>query len=410
LPVMLWIHGGGNMGGTASSEFFKDGRLDRHGVVLVTTNYRLGVFGFFAHPALSAAAAHHASGNYGLHDQIAALQWVRDNVASFGGDPKNVTVFGQSAGAISTSALMTSPLAQGLFHKAISESGSITRHPMTLADLEAADEKWVQSLPIPQGREPIAYLRSLGAGDLLKEATGENAAGAPRPPVELAVDGWVLPRYPAQAFFAGAQAPIPMIVGNTSRELPVIKPPDQVRRDIEAGAPRDMVPALLAAYGLANGGTGAAADPVNGPLSVQFVVDIQFRCTGVLQEVWHEAAHHAAYGYQFDRAVPGREAEGALHSGELPYVFGPYPGTANMDGGFGEADQRLSELIQRYWTNFAKTGDPNGPGLPTWPRFGETRGYLEFLPNARAVAKNGLRKAQCDLFRQAVEEEAMYVR
>jgi para-nitrobenzyl esterase len=404
---MLWIHGGANMGGTASSDFFKDGGLYRHGVVLVTTNYRLGVFGFFAHLELSRASVHHASGNYALLDHIAALHWVHDNIAQFGGDPGNVTVFGQSAGAISTSALMASPLARGLFHRAISQSGSITLHPAKLSDLEAAGEKWVQSLPIPPTREPIAYLRSLGGPDLLKAST-PNDRSAPRPDIRIGLDGWVLTSNPAQVFFSGKQAPIPMIIGNNSRELPMTKSAEEVRKDIQRGMPPDMVSRVLEAYGLADGGTGAADDPINGPLSVQFIVDVQFRCTGTLQQTWHEAARHPAYGYQFDRPVPGHEADGALHSGELPYVFGSFPKGGNIGGNFTDADRQLSDAIQRYWTNFAKTGDPNGPGLPEWPRFGGTEGYMEFMPDARAVPKAGLRKAQCDVFRQAVEAEPMY--
>jgi para-nitrobenzyl esterase len=403
LPVMLWIHGGANMGGTASSEFFGGGGLPGRGVVLVTTNYRLGIFGFFAHEQLSSASEHHSSGNYALLDQIAALRWVHDNIAQFGGDPDNITVFGQSAGAISISALMTSPLATGLFHKAISESGSITLHPARLADLEAANERWVRSLPIPKNRSPLAYLRRLGAAELLKAASDGRA---PRP--EIALDGWVLTHEPAQVFFWGQEAPVPMIIGNNSREIPITESADQVRRNIEKSAAQDMVPRLLAAYGLANGGRGAADDPTIGPLSVQFIVDVQFRCTGTLQQAWHEAAHHPSYGYQFDRAIPGHEAEGALHSGELPYVFGSFPEVGNIGGPFGEADRRLSDVIQRYWTSFARTGNPNATGLPEWPRVNGTGGYMEFMPDGRAVAKIGLRKAQCDLFREAVEREPMY--
>jgi para-nitrobenzyl esterase len=301
---------------------------------------------------------------------------------------------------------MTSPLARGLFHKAISESGSITRHPSALSELEAAGERWVRSVTPPAGDAPIAHLRRLAAREVL--ALASDAATAARPPGELAVDGWVLPRLPAQAFFAGQQAPMPMVVGHTSRELPRTMSDDEMRRNIESGTPPDLTARVLAAYGLAGGARGAAEDPILGPVSVQLIVDVQFRCTGVLQQAWVEATGHAAYGYQFDRAIPGRESEGALHSGELPYVFGSFPSMGNLAGSFGEIDRRLSDTIQRYWTNFARKGDPNGEGLPAWPRFGARHGYVEFMPDGRVVAGEGLRRPQCDLFRQAVEREPPY--
>lgn len=406
LPVMVWIHGGGNSGGTGSTDFFAEGRLQRHGVVLVTINYRLGILGFFAHPALTAASEHRSSGNYALLDQIAALRWVRDNIARFGGDPDNVTVFGQSAGAINGAALAASPLASGLFHKAISQSGSITRHPTPLADLEATGAAWTKGLPVPAGQEPIAYLRRLSAEALLQAVADTEPRS--RPQVEQAIDPWVLPARPAQAFFAGRQAPIPMIVGHTSRELPMRQSADDVRATILRGVPAAQAPKVLEAYGLADGGPGLRDDPIDGPLSVQFIVDVQFRCTGVLQLAWIEASRQAGYGYQFDRPVKGREAEGAVHSGELVHVFGAFATGRLIGGAYDDADRRLSDTMQRYWTNFAKTGDPNGPGLPAWPRFGTSRSYLEFLPDATIAARPAFRKAQCDAFRHVVEREAIY--
>ena len=168
LPVMFWLHGGANAGGTASSALYKDGTLVQHGVVLVTVNYRLSIFGFLAHPELTRESSHHASGNYGLMDQIAALRWVRDNIAKFGGDPKNITVFGQSAGAQDTSLLMTSPLSKDLFQRAIAQSGSALMPPMpSLAEAEQAGEKVAATLagspaaaPLGQGEAPTVKLRS----------------------------------------------------------------------------------------------------------------------------------------------------------------------------------------------------------------------------------------------------------
>jgi para-nitrobenzyl esterase len=415
LPVMVWIHGGGNSGGTGSTDFFAEGGLTRHGVVLVTINYRLGVFGFFAHPLLSRESPQHVSGNYALLDQIAALRWVRDNIARFGGDPANVTLFGQSAGAINGAALAASPLARGLFHKAISQSGSITRHPTPLADLETTGAAWTKTLPVPPGQDALAYLRGLSA-DALLQAVADTDPKA-RPQVEQAMDSWVLPSRPAQAFHAGRQAPVPMIVGHTSRELPMAQTAEQVRATIARGVPAAHAPAVLAAYGLGDGGAGLPDDPIDGPLSTQFIVDVQFRCPAVVQQAWIERSGHAAYGYQFDRPVAGREADGALHSGELFHVFGSFATGRMIGNRYDDADRRLSDTLQRYWTNFAKTGDPNGPGLavrgdalPRWPRTGTTGSYLEILPDARIVTKPAFRTRQCDAFRAVVEAEPIYRR
>jgi para-nitrobenzyl esterase len=161
LPVMFWIHGGANAGGTASSSLYKDGTLVNHGVILVTVNYRLGIFGFFAHPGLTSESAHKASGNYGLMDQIAALRWVHDNIANFGGDPSNITVFGQSAGAQDTSLLMTSPLTRGLFQRAIVQSGSAINPPTSsLPDFERFGEKIGSALKSPSGEAALEFLRA----------------------------------------------------------------------------------------------------------------------------------------------------------------------------------------------------------------------------------------------------------
>jgi para-nitrobenzyl esterase len=180
LPVMFWIHGGVNAGGTASSALYKDGTLPQHGILLVTANYRLGIFGFMAHPELTRESSHHAAGNYGLLDQIAALRWVHDNIARLGGDPNNVTVVGQSAGAQDTSLLMTSPLAKGLFHRAIVQSGSAINPPIpSLSDAERVGEKIAAALNAPAAEGAIKYLRQLAAQDLLKGLPPQNPTGLP---------------------------------------------------------------------------------------------------------------------------------------------------------------------------------------------------------------------------------------
>lgn len=207
LPVMFWIHGGANEGGTASSVLYKDGTLVNHGVILVTVNYRLGIFGFLAHPELTAESPRHASGNYGLMDQILALHWVRDNIARFGGDARNITVFGQSAGSIDTSLLMTSPLAKEMFEKAIAESGAAFTVPLLpLSAAEREGTSMARQIGAPEGTGQIKFLRTLPAADLISAlGQGEN-----HPHAGPDIDGWVLTEQPAQVFRSGREARIPL--------------------------------------------------------------------------------------------------------------------------------------------------------------------------------------------------------
>jgi para-nitrobenzyl esterase len=402
LPVMVWLHGGANEGGTASSPLYKDGTLVQHGAVLVTVNYRLGVFGFLAHPDLTRESPHKASGNYGLMDQIAALHWVQENIAKFGGDPSNVTVFGQSAGAQDTSFLMTSPLAKGLFHKAILESGSALNPNLpSLAESEQRGEKLAASLKAPAGNGQLAYLRQLTTGELLKAAQNrapeEPAAAGPN------VDGWVLPRLPAEVFVSGQQMAIPLLIGSTTREFSMEGSPDEVKKVIEH-VTGTLSPQALKLYGLADGGQGTT-DPLYGPVGNQWLADLLFRCPATTQALWQNALHQPTYEYQFEHAIPAQEAEGAVHSADLPYVFGYYPKRGNISGPFGEVDFKLADLIESYWTNFAKRGNPNAEGLPNWPEYDGAQSFIEFTQDGRAVAQSGgLRRAQCDLHREVLTQ------
>src|SRR5580658_4427853 len=233
-PVMFWMHGGGNFGGATGSPNFDGESLARHGVVLVSAAYRLTAFGFFAHPELTRESSHHASGNYGLMDQIAALQWVRANIARFGGDPNNVTIFGQSAGAVDATVLMTSPLAAGLFHKVIAESGTVTRNPdaATLAMTALGPVMAVKSGDVTYSDAPVlaeaekngedllpgklSDLRSLPAADILKATASPRKSIGPANGV--VVDGWVLPKPPAEIFATGHEHRVPLLAGNNARE------------------------------------------------------------------------------------------------------------------------------------------------------------------------------------------------
>jgi para-nitrobenzyl esterase len=402
LPVMFWLHGGGNEGGTASSALYKDGTLVGHGIVLVTVNYRLGVFGFFAHPGLTRESAHKASGNYGLMDQLAALRWVRENIAKFGGDPDNITVFGQSAGSQDASLLMTSPLAKGQFQKVIAESGSaLNPNIPSLSVSEERGQKAAALLKAPSGQDAIKYLRGLTVGELLK---GLEVRDPTQPPfLGPNIDGWVLPRLPAEVFAAGQQMPVPMIIGSSTREFGMPGGPDAARKMIQ-DVSGTLAPKALQLYGLADGGQGTT-DPLYGPVSNQWFADFIFRCPVTTQAAWHNAAKHPTYEYQFEHAIPGQEAEGSVHSADLPYVFGYYPKAGNISGKFGDTDFKLAELIESYWTNFAKRGSPNGEGLPNWPEYDGSQAFIELTQEGTVVAQTGgLRRAQCDFHRELLNQ------
>jgi para-nitrobenzyl esterase len=397
LPVMFWIHGGANEGGTAMSPLYTDGKLPDHGVVLVSVNYRLGVFGFLAHPELTSESAHHGSGNYGLMDQILALKWVIANIAQFGGDAKNITVFGQSAGAIDTGMLMVSS-AKGLFQKAIQESGAAFTAPATpLAEAEGDGRKFAASMGAPEGAGQIAYLRGIAAGELIKKLTARE----PHQRFGPDVDGWVLTRNPAAAYAAGEESPIPLLFGTTTKEFESTASVDELRANItrESG---EFAPRVLKAYGLADGGTGTS-DPVYGTAADQLAADMVFRCPATTEARWHTAAHHATYQYEFNHAVPGQPA--AIHSTDLGFVFGFYPKTGNLAGSYADTDFKVSDMVESYFTNFAKTGDPNGAGLPEWPEFGPDGTFVQITQNGSVEKAVGLRRAQCNLYSEALQSK-----
>jgi para-nitrobenzyl esterase len=402
LPVMLYLHGGANEGASASSVFYKDGTLIRHGVLLVTVNYRLGVFGFFAHPALSAESTHHGSGNYGLMDQILALRWVRENIANFGGDPGNITVFGNSAGAIDTGLLMTSGLSKDLFQRAIAESGTSFSHPLApLAAAERAGEAFAAGLKLPAGEEGLKQLRQLTAQQLLASLSSQS----PRPHFLPDIDGWAIARQPASVFAAGEEAAIPLLFGTTTRELgaaiygtPTAQ--DALRKTI-ANFFGGLAPRALAAYGLAEG-VQAGDDPLYGSPADQWAADLILRCPATAQGGWHNAAHHPTYEYEFAHAIPGQEAQGAVHGSELPYVFGYYRKGSNIAGSFADVDIQLSGLVENYWTDFAKTGNPNSAGLPEWPQFGIERKFIRFQQDGKVVPLASLRDSACGVYRASL--------
>jgi para-nitrobenzyl esterase len=400
-PVMVWITGGGNFGGTGSAPLSGGDSLITHGVLLVTLNYRVGAFGFFSYPALTRESPHHASGNQGLLDQIAGLQWVRDNIANFGGDPRNVTVFGVSAGAIDIGALLASPLSRGLFARAIAESGAVVGvgDPRTLADAEQFGASFAARWA-PGADVTLEHLRAIPAADIL---TASPLYPATQPDLGIVVDGYVLPANPAAVFAAGAEHKVQLLMGNNGRDREPGRPLPDLAKVVPARY-GPLAERALALYG------SAATDPVYGSPAAQWAGDTSFRCSAVQQLLWHTAAGNAGFEYEFARVAPGREAVGATHVSEVSYVFGTLDkgieaADAPPSSGPTEVDRKISDEMQQYWTNFAKTGNPNGGTLAKWPAFDrQSRAYIQFT-DAGPVAKNELRRPFCDLFMENVKRQ-----
>jgi para-nitrobenzyl esterase len=397
-PVMVWIPGGGNFAGASSQPEYDGESLARRGVILVSLNYRLGAFGFFSHPQLTRESSHHASGNQGILDQIAALKWVRDNIASFGGDPSNVTIFGESAGSLDVSVLMTSPHSQGLFQRVIGESGAVilVGDPRTLAEAEKSGEAIAAHWKLSTNAS-LQDMRAVSAADILA-AEPINPA---QPNLGITIDGYVFSKKPAEIFAAGQEHRVALLLGNNSRErIPRTSPPTDLKKAID----ETYGPLSVRGWPLY---AAATNDPVYGTPAEQWAADTSFRCSAVAQLMWHAAAGNTAFEYEFTRVPTGREALGATHYSEISYVFGTLDrGIVVLPGPPSRAsavDAQVSEVMQRYWTNFAKTGNPNSDSLPAWPKFDpSSRAYIQFT-DAGPIAKEGLRQTYCDLFIENVK-------
>jgi para-nitrobenzyl esterase len=373
LPVMVWIYGGGFAAG-AGSEPRQDGEnLARKGVVVVNLNYRLGIFGFFSHAELAKESEHHASGNYGLLDQVAALEWVRKNIGAFGGDPGNVTIFGESAGSFSVSALMASPLSRNLFQRAIGESGAFfgkTLGTKSLPDSEKADAKFAQTA---FGTDSLKVLREKSADELLQAALKERNVVRFAPNI----DGYFLPEPAASIYASGKQAHVPLLAGWNADEESyhwVFEDQKPTAQNFEAWVHKHHAANAAELLRLYPAGTDEEAKE-----SAQALAGDQF--IGYSTWKWInmqlKTGQSPVYRYRFEDAPPGAtneqgESRGAYHSAEIEFVFDVLP-SKNLP--WRAEDRKLSDEMATYWSNFAKRGDPNGEGLVKWPPYDKQDGY-----------------------------------
>jgi para-nitrobenzyl esterase len=360
LPVMFWIHGGGFSGGGSNEPRHNGDFLPLKGVVLVTINYRLGVFGFLATADL-AKEADGAAGNYAFMDMIAALKWVKSNIGEFGGDPTNVTIFGESAGSFAVSTLMASPMAQGLFHKAIGESGgAIGRGPLNytpLAEREVKDAQWVSTLNV----KSLAELRALPTETILDAAKKPGLGFPPN------IDGKFLTEAVADTYAAGKQAHIPLLAGWNADEGSFFAMRGMTVAQWKESADKnfkDKAEEFLKLY--------PGADDAQALRSAIDFGSDQFIAFGTWSwlEAHRKTGNAPVYRYHFElAATPSKFHPGtyAFHSDDIEYVFG----TLDTRPGWkvSDADRTLSDQVMTYWSNFAKAGDPNGSGLPNWPKY-----------------------------------------
>jgi para-nitrobenzyl esterase len=380
LPVMVWIHGGSLVGGSGSEAMYDGTRIAQQGVVYVSINYRVGLLGYLAHPALSAESSQRLSGNYGLLDQIEALRWVRDNIAAFGGDPTKVTVAGESAGGLSVIALMTSPLARGLFAQAIVQSGYMPSYralheaSFGLPSAEAAGE----ALAKAAGIAPNAA--ALRAADLVALFQAGLKTGWQPEPV---IDGVALKEQFAETFARGEQVKVPVLAGFNEgeiRSLLFLTPPNipatqaayqaDVRRRFGARAAE-----FLAAYPGVDPKADAQASIRDGLYG--------FAAQNVVRQ--QAAVGQPAYLYYFRHSTPAQRGRNlaAFHASELPYVFGRLAQLPTIAPNWPQvpqtsAESQLSDALLGYWTSFVRDGVPTAPGMPAWPRFtAKERGYLD---------------------------------
>lgn len=386
LPVLVYFYGGGYIAGDGSEYRYDGESMARKGIVTLTVNYRLNVFGFFAHPELTKESPNHASGNYGLLDQAAALKWVQQNIAAFGGDPKRVTIAGESAGSISVSALMASPLSKKLINAAIGESGSIlgALSPVPLNKVEETGVKFADSI----GAHSLAQLRSMSAEQVL-EATARPGAPSLNIPT---VDGYFFPEAPLKIYQAGQQAHVPLLLGWNSEEsgyrgiLGDAEPtPDNYSQAIHTLYP-DNAEKILQLY------PGSSKEEViqsaTALASDRFIAYSTWKWTDMQIKTGGKPVYRYYYSHPRPAVNAGQnesQAYGAVHSAEIEYAMGNL--NTNPVYAWTAEDYKVSNTMQNYFANFIKTGNPNGEGLPVWPAAGkgEQRMFMQIDVTSKAM-------------------------
>lgn len=402
LPVMVWIYGGGLVNGGTQPAIYQGDRFAKQGVVFVSVNYRLGRFGFFAHPALTAEHPDEPKGNFGYMDQIAALKWVQRNIAAFGGDPRNVTVFGESAGGFSVHTLIASSAARGLFQRAIVESGGgrdqLGATP-TLKSAEAIGLAFGRAQGIDGAdAAALARLRALPAdkvvgGLSMRTFLTQNPVTYPGP----MIDGKIVAESPEATYRSGRNARVPLIAGANGADLGLNFSPTL---DAVLAPFGDRRAAALTAYDPEGSGSLTA---IRGRVGMDqaMIEPARFAVAAVA------AQGTPAYEFRFDyvgEALRAQSPNGAPHASEIPYVFDTYGApyiamvSRTHSGDASPADLAVAKTIQSYWINFARTGDPNGPGLPLWPKYDAARDELMlFRRDGQAAATPEPLKARLDL-------------
>lgn len=372
LPVMVWLHGGGFNTGAGSQPLYDGTNLAQKGVVLVTVNYRLGILGYLCHPLLAMESPNRVSGNYGLLDMIAALKWVAGNIDKLGGDPECVTVFGQSSGAISILELMVSPLAKGLFQRAISESGSFyDSYPMhrgnTLPEAEMRGSYFTSRTGYDDAEDVLAALRAVPPDELIKMA---------QMPFHPVVDGWVIPVPPSAIFASGRQQKVPLLIGTNTDEgtlfvfekVSTAQDPQAAYENYVKSVYKENAETALSVFAVEEGNVLRAMNDMFTQMG--FAAGARYAALCQSKDI------KDVYLYRFSRkpSYPMLPLLGTCHGIELPYVFGNFTDWFSNIGTSPD-DLALKDTMMSYWTNFARNGNPNGDGLPGWPAYtaGENR-------------------------------------